>query len=49
VNNHPVSPQRVSNQVHPVIHVAAAALLIWFVVALGYCLVAPGILNSLSS
>ena len=33
MNTHPGSPRRVSNHLHPLIHLAAAGLLIWFVAA----------------
>jgi hypothetical protein len=33
MNTHTQSPQRVSDRPHPLIHLAAAGLLIWFVIA----------------
>jgi hypothetical protein len=33
MNTHTQSPQRVSDRLHPLIHLAAAGLLIWFVIA----------------
>lgn len=33
MNSHTRSPQKVSDRLHPLIHLAAAGLLIWFVIA----------------
>jgi hypothetical protein len=33
MNTHTQSPQKVSDRLHPLIHLAAAGLLIWFVIA----------------